>query len=96
MAIKRLTTAPDVVVPTKGTAVQGPDQVVMRDVWVVANSKNSGSMYVGGSEVTNGSGTKRGVELIAGGMVKIEGLENTNELYFNADENNDKVGLLVR
>lgn len=36
--------------------------------YITAPSDLTGSLFVGGSDVTNNSGTKRGMELIAGGM----------------------------
>lgn len=93
--MEHIKTGEDIAVAVAGTAVQGSNVPACREIVFVARSTNTGSVYIGGSDVTNNGGTKRGIELVPGGMIKIGAL-NLNEFWVNADNANDKVGCLVR
>ena len=55
--------APDITVIAPGTAQNGVDVATPKGVLVVSSMNNNGSVYVGGSDVSNASGGKRGAEL---------------------------------
>lgn len=89
-------TGSDVIVATAGTRVQFPSAVCTRGVFVVAKSGNTGPVYLGGSTVTKGSGSNRGMTLTQAGMPsQIIPVDNANKLYLNADNNNDGVGFIA-
>lgn len=52
---------------------------------------NVGSIYVGGSTVTNTSGANEGLALVQGDIFGPVPLANTNEIYFASDNDNDVV-----
>jgi hypothetical protein len=91
----QIITLNDVVVAIAGTAVQVQSQAC-KGVAIVARIGNTGYVYVGGSTTTNGSGTRRGIILVAGGMPpQIIPVSNSNEIWINADTANDAVGIMA-
>lgn len=91
-----LQTGTDIVVAVAGTAVQGPTLTATRGVLVVARSDNAGFVYVGGSDVTNAGGTKKGVILSQLGMPsQFIAVDNANKIWLNADTAGDSVGIIV-
>lgn len=89
-------TGPNITVLTAGVAVAGPDIATPRGVWVVARQGNTGSVYIGGSNVTNDSGGFRGAELVQTGMNSmLLPVSNLNQIYVNADNAGDRVGVVI-
>ena len=58
---------------------------------IQALTTNAGSVYVGGSTVTNSSGTNQGIKLIAGASLGSITVTNLNMIYVAADNAGDKV-----
>lgn len=88
-------TVPDITVLVAGTAVQGLNIPCSRGIKVVAALTNQGSVYLGGPDVSNGSGGKRGIELSQAGMVDYPlAINNVNLLWVNADYAGDRVGIV--
>lgn len=89
-------TGPDITVLVAGTAVAGIDIATPRGVLVVARSGNKGSVYVGGSNVTKDGGGFRGAELLQAGMPSAAlPVSNLNQVYINADNAGDRVGVVI-
>lgn len=89
-------TAPDVTVAVAGIRVQASSNAVRRGVLITAKSTNTGSVYVGDANVSNNAGGRRGMELVPAGMTPVLlAVTNTNEIYINADNAGDKVGILI-
>ena len=72
-------------VPTAGTAVRLPAQVIL-GVTVRAMITNTGTIYVGGSGVTS----TNGFPLVAGESINLD-VANLNAIYINASVNNDSI-----
>lgn len=89
-----IVTGTNVTVAAAGTRVQGGANAASRGVFVGAPTTNSGSIFVGDVTVTNGSGTKRGTELLPGGFAFFS-VSNSNLLYFDADTSGDKACLNI-
>lgn len=90
------TTGSDVIVTAAGVAKQAVGVPSPRGVLVVAKVTNTGSVYIGGSNVTNASGSRRGIELVQAGMPSvILPVSSTDLIYVNADNANDGVGLVI-
>jgi hypothetical protein len=88
--------APDITVAVAGTAVQGSSVATPNGVLLVAAITNTGSVYVGGATVTNASGSRRGAELVQAGMPSMKlTCTNLNQIWVNADNANDKVGVVI-
>ena len=87
-------TGNDLVCATAGTAVQGANVAVTNEITIIAYPTNTGNVYIGASDVTNSSGSKRGVILLPAGMVKLS-VSNLNKVYINADTNGDGAGVFV-
>lgn len=83
----------DVAVGVAGVAIQCPPQECNK-VSLVAATDNDGSVYIGGSGVTNASGSQRGIELVPGGMLHLVPVSNTSMIYVNADNGGDKIGIV--
>lgn len=84
------------IVGVAGSAVQGAALAVTRGVQVCADPSNSGIIYIGDSGVTNASGSKRGIPLVAGGMVNFRlNVSNTNQIYVNCDTSGDRACITV-
>lgn len=91
-----INTGDDVIVTGVGVAMQCPSLAASKGVMVVADLQNSGYVYVGGSNVTNSSGSKRGIILSPGGMPsQLLPVNNANLLWVNADIAGDRVGLIA-
>lgn len=89
-------TLSDVIVDTVGSAKQCAGQVSPRGVMVCADLNNTGTIYVGDSTVTNGSGSKRGFALTQAGQLSVVlPVNNTNQIYVNADNNGDRATITV-
>lgn len=73
-------------VSTAGTSVQLPD-ISCREVTISAKKDNTGTIYIGGSTVSNAS---YGVYLDAGDSFT-KPVANTNLIYIDADENGDGI-----
>lgn len=56
-----------------------------------APSGNTGTIYVGGSLVTNGGGGNPGISLGAGSSISNISVNNSNWIYVAADNANDRV-----
>jgi len=54
-------------------------------------STNAGKVYLGSSTVTNVSGASQGIELGIGQAISNVSLSNLNQIYFAADNTNDKI-----
>lgn len=91
-----LTTGADITVAVAGTAVQGASAAATKGVLVVARGDNAGTVYVGGSNVSNASGSRKGIQLSQLGMPSqfIE-VDNANKIWVNADNAGDSVGIIV-
>lgn len=62
---------------------------------IVADINNKGSVYVGGSDVSNSSGGKRGIQLSQLGMPStLLAIDNVNLIWVNADNAGDRVGIV--
>lgn len=86
----------DIVVAVAGTAVQGPNVALLRGVWITARDTNTGQVYLGGSGVTNGAGAQRGMTLVPAGMnSSIIPISNLNQIWINADNAGDRVGIIA-
>lgn len=68
--------------------------VVASACTIQAFSTNAGAVYVGGSTVTNASGTNRGIKLLAGEDVSDLDVQNLNWIYVAADNANDDVAYI--
>lgn len=91
-----ISTAPDLVCAVAGTAVNGSTVSTVNGVLLVARPSNVGAVYIGDNTTTNGSGAKRGLILSQLGMPSsILPISNLNQLWINADNNGDGVGVLV-
>lgn len=91
-----LTTGADIAVAVAGTAVQGASAAATKGVLVVARSDNAGIVYVGGSNVSNGSGSTKGVQLSQLGMPsQFIAVDNANKIWVNADTAGDSVGIII-
>lgn len=91
-----ISTQEDIVVSTPGVAVQGASMKCNRGALVVASPDNTGRVYVGGPTTTNGSGNRRGAVLTQGGMPsQFFAITNTDQIFVNADEANDRVSIIV-
>lgn len=89
-------TAPDITVAVAGTAIQGVSVATPKGVLIVARSLNTGSVYVGGSNVTQDGGGARGAELTPAGMPSVVlPISNLNQLWVNADNAGDRVGVII-
>jgi len=89
-----LITVADTVVATPGTAVQSASQVATKGVYVTAPVSNTGEVYVGSSNVDKGG--PRGITLVPGGMAPgFIPVDNSDEIWVDADNANDRVGILV-
>lgn len=89
-------TGEDISVAIAGTAQQGPNVACPKGCHVTAAATNTGSVYLGDENVTNASGNRRGMELTQAGMTSIKmTVSNLNQLYINADNANDKVGVII-
>lgn len=88
--------APDITVVNAGTAQNGVSVATPKGVMVVAALNNNGSVYVGGSEVSNSSGGKRGAELSPLGMPSVVlPISNLDQLYVDSDNDGNRVGVLI-
>ena len=91
-----ITSGTDIVVAVAGTAVQGPNIPATRGVLVVGRAGNTGNVFVGGSDVTNKSGTKKSIILTPLGMPsQFIPVDNANKVWVNADNANDSVGIVA-
>lgn len=89
-------TAPDITVLVAGTAVQGLAASTPRGVMVVAHLLNTGSVYIGGPTVSDGSGNAKGITLTQAGMPSVVlPVENLNQIWVNADNAGDRVGVVI-
>ncbi len=87
-------TAPNITIATTGTAVNGLDIPTPRGVVVCARQGNAGSVFVGGSNITNDGGF-RGIELLQVGMTPVTiPISNLNQLYINGTAG-DRVGVVI-
>jgi hypothetical protein len=77
-------------VTTAGTAIQLPS-LACRKVLIIALKSNTGSIYLGGSNV---SSTVYGAELQARDSIEVE-ISNTNLVYLNASVNGEGVSYLA-
>lgn len=89
-------TAPDITVAVVGTAVQGVAASTPRGVLVVASVNNTGAVYVGGPTTSNDVGNARGITLTQAGMPSVVlPVENLNQIWVNADNASDRVGVVI-
>lgn len=85
----------NVTVAVAGTAVNFPN-VACKAVLLVAPSRNTGIVYIGGSGVTKGDGVQTGCQLSPLGMPsQTFNVSNLNQLYINADTAGDSVGIII-
>lgn len=89
-----LNTAPDIIVTVPGTAVQGSNVATPKGVRLTARLENAGSMYAGGPNVTNDLGGRRGQEITQAGGCELL-VSNLNQVYLNADNAGDRVGVVI-
>lgn len=73
-----------------GTAQQLGNHAATRGVYINAPVSNSGMIYVGDVNVTNGSGANSGIMLTQAGSLFLP-LSNSNLLYWDADTTGDKI-----
>jgi hypothetical protein len=86
----------NLVCATAGTAVQGSNVAATNGIQLVAKPTNIGAVYIGGNNVTNGSGNNCGIILTQAGMTsQLLPVSNLNTLWINADNNGDGVGVFV-
>lgn len=86
----------DANVAVAGTRVQFSAQPTPRGVLIVAKLTNTNPVYIGGSGVTNASGGQKGITLTQAGMPSIVlPVQNTNQIYINADTAGDGVGVVI-
>lgn len=64
--------------------------------FIQAPVSNSGAIYVGGSTVTNASGTNEGLALYSGWSLYHDKISNLNEVYIAADVAGDDVKYLCK
>ena len=69
---------------------QGNDETVTACTFL-ADSGNSGAVYLGNFNVTNSSGTSQGIKLNPGESLSNFSLSNIKFMYFAADNANDAV-----
>ncbi len=93
--VSSLNSIPDIQT-VAATAVQFPSKECKRGVILVACSKNKGSVFIGGSNVSDFGGVEIGLELLPGGISPmIIPCSNTNQLFVNASTTGDRVGVIV-
>lgn len=86
----------DIIVVEAGKAVQCAGSPSPRGVLVVADPNNTGAVYVGGSGVTNATGSQRGLILTQAGMPsQVLPVSTTSLIYVNADNAGDRVGIVI-
>lgn len=89
-------TGADIIVLAAGTAVQGTSLSTPRGALICAPADNVGAIYVGSSNVTKGSGSIRGLILTQLGMSSQSlPVANMNQIWVNADNNNDRACVLA-
>ena len=79
-----------ITIATAGTAVQGPSSPRGREFILKAHPDNTGVVYVG----NDGSGdvtASNGFALDAGDHIRVTVRRSLAELWFDTDNNNDKV-----
>lgn len=77
-------------VPTAGTAVQFPN-ASCREITIIAKDTNSGTIYVGGTGVSD---TSYGVKLKADGSITLP-VSNANMVYINASVDGEGVSYVA-
>lgn len=89
-------TAKDIVVAVAGTAVRGTNVGASRGILLTAFPTNTGSVYVGGPGVSRANGDQKGLILSQLGMPStFLPIANVNQIYVNADNAGDGVGVLI-
>lgn len=78
-------------IPNAGATdrTQGPSNSDISACTIQSKSTNTGSIYIGGDDVTNASGTNQGFEVVPGSALSDITISNTNLLYFATDNAGD-------
>lgn len=89
-------TLADVIVTNAGVAQQCVGSPSPRGVLVEADVANTGPIYVGDATVTNASGSKRGLQLVAAGMSSVViPVSTSDQIFVNADTSGDRATVTI-